>query len=116
MVGEKTGDLSFTGKRKDWFSFSKSLHKVFDEKIMGWAITAGTTLNKFFIQKDTENRVEEEEDKWDVLSQDLESFHEDDIQIYEQQMKKSGTESNCHLTLLTNRKEWLSGMSWLSGN
>ena len=74
---------------------------------MGWAITACTTFSKFFIQMAAENAAAAEEDKWDVLPQDLESFHEDDIQIYEQQMKKSGAQSNCRLTLLTNRKECL---------
>ena len=52
-----------------------------------------------------ENTEGGDEDKWEVLSQNLESFHQDDIQDYEQQMKKFGTQSNCHLSLLTNRKE-----------
>ena len=42
MDGEKAGDLSSTGERKDWLSFRKIFHKVFDEKNMGWAITTGT--------------------------------------------------------------------------
>ena len=80
MGGEKAGDLSFSGERKDWLLFRKSLRKVFDEKNMVWEITSGTTLSKFFIEKTPKNTVSVEEDNWEVLSQDLESFHEDDIQ------------------------------------
>ena len=72
MGGEKAGDLSFTGERKDWLLLRKSLRKVFDEKNMDWAITAGMTLSKFFIQKAAENAAVAEEDKEKVLPQDLE--------------------------------------------
>ena len=48
MGGEKAGDMSFTGERKDWLLFRKSLRQVFDEKNMVW-------VSKFFNQKTTEN-------------------------------------------------------------
>ena len=78
MGGETLTDLSFTGERKGWVAFRKSIRKVVDEENMDLVITTGTTMTKFFIQMDAENEAPEG-DKWDVLSQDLEIFDEDDI-------------------------------------
>ncbi len=79
MGGEKAEDLSFNEERKDWLFFRKKFRKFFDEKNMGWAITAGASLSKFFLQKAAENAAAAKEDEWEVMPQDLDSFHEDTI-------------------------------------
>ena len=100
MDGEKTGYFHRREKRLSFVPEKPPKDLWRKEHGLG-----NTTLNKFFIQKSVENTEVGDEDKWEVLSQNLESFHQDDIQDYEQQMKKFGTQSNCHLSLLTNRKE-----------
>jgi deoxyhypusine synthase len=56
-------DLSFTGERKDWVTFRKSIRKVVDEKNMDLVITTGATMSKFFIEMDAENAAAAG-DKW----------------------------------------------------